>query len=123
MSIKEEFSRIIRQLAIDESNNFHEDDNYFETSPLIKAEIELFSRSLEDTINYLDNECTEYEFEWLSEVFEEVSINLNSMEFIDALMRTAQRFPDGEQKFYPLIDLASCNLSDDVYNDYFDEEE
>jgi hypothetical protein len=123
MSIKEEFSRIIRQLAIDESNNFHEDDNYFETSPLIKAEIELFSRSLEDTINYLDNECTEYEFEWLSEVFEEVSINLNSMEFIDALMRTAQRFPDGEQKFYPLIDLASCNLSDDVYNDYFDKEE
>lgn len=123
MSIKEEFARIIRQLAVDENAKFHENEDYFETSPLIQAEIELFTRNLEETIAYLDNECTEYEFEWLSEVFEEISLKLDSMEFIDALMRTAQRFPDGEQKFYPLIDLASCNLSDEVYNDYFDDNE
>ena len=123
MSIKQEFTRIIKQLAIDENANFHENEDYFETSPLIQAEIELFSRNLEETINYLDNECTEYEFEWMSEVFEEISRKLDSVEFIDALIRTCQRFPDGEQKFYPLIDLASCNLSDEVYNQYFQDEE
>ena len=88
MSIKEEFARIIRQLAVDENAKFHENEDYFETSPLIQAEIELFTRNLEETIAYLDNECTEYEFEWLSEVFEEISLKLDSMEFIDALMRT-----------------------------------
>ena len=66
---------------------------YFEM-PAIMSEIELFSRNLQDTVNFLDHECTAQQLIWMSEVFDEVSTNLKSWEFIDALDRAADRFPE-----------------------------
>ena len=62
--------------------------------PAIMSEIELLSRNLKDTVNFLDHECTAQQLVWMSEVFDEVSANLKNWEFIDALDRAADRFPE-----------------------------
>lgn len=67
MSIKDEFAEIIKLLAEEEEKCLPELPDYWEKSPAIKAEIELFSRNLQDTVDFLNNECTEEQLLWLSE--------------------------------------------------------
>ena len=47
MSIREEYSEIIKLLVDEEKKCLPELPDYWETSPAIKAEIELFSRNLQ----------------------------------------------------------------------------
>ena len=82
-----EYAAIIRRIE-----KIQDHPIYFEM-PAIKSEIELLSRNLQDTVNFLDHDCTGEQLAWMSEVFEEVSAKLKSWEFIDALERTADRFP------------------------------
>ena len=52
--------------------------DYWEASPTIKAAIELFSRNLQETIDFLDNACTADRLSWISEVFKEIFAKLKS---------------------------------------------
>ena len=115
MSIKEEYAVILRQRL--KENGIDDAPDYYETSPAIKAEIELISRNLQETVQFLDNDCTAEQLIWLSEVFEEISAKLQSWEFIDALKRAADRFPE-ESKRYRICDFISFaegELSPEVY--------
>lgn len=115
MSIKEEYAVILRQRL--KENGIDDAPDYYETSPTIKAEIELISRNLQETVQFLDNDCTAEQLIWLSEVFEEISAKLQSWEFIDALKRAADRFPE-ECKRYRICDFISFaegQLSPEVY--------
>ena len=115
MSIKEEYAVILRQRL--KENGIDDAPDYYETSPAIKAEIELISRNLQETVQFLDNDCTAEQLIWLSEVFEEISAKLQSWEFIDALKRAADRFPE-ESKRYRICDFISFaegQLSPEVY--------
>ena len=115
MSIKEEYAVILRQRL--KENGIDDAPDYYETSPTIKAEIELISRNLQETVQFLDNDCTAEQLIWLSEVFEEISAKLQSWEFIDALKRAADRFPE-ECKRYRICDFISFaegELSPEVY--------
>lgn len=53
----------------------------------------LLSVNLNDTINYL-KQCNEKEIEFLSAIFEDVSYNLNSSEYINELEIINTKFPD-----------------------------
>lgn len=64
---------------------------------------ELLSEDLENTISLLDN-CDEETAGWLSEVFEDVSYNLQSVEYINCLKRLAQKYPELNLDF--IIDEA-----------------
>ena len=115
MSIKDEYTVILRQRL--KENGIDDASDYYETSPAIKAEIELLSRDLRETVQFLDNDCTAEQLVWISEVFEEISAKLQSWEFIDALKRAADRFPE-ECKIYNIrecISFAEGQLSDEVY--------
>ena len=117
MSIKEEYAEIVKLREEEEDKDLSELPDYWETSPAIKAEIELFTRNLQETVDFLDNDCTEEQLLWLSEVFEEISAKLQSWEFIDALKRAADRFPE-ECKTYNIrecILFAEGQLSDEEY--------
>ena len=83
-----EYEAIIRRIE-----KIQDHPDYFEM-PAIMSEIELLSRNLQDTVNFLDHECTAQQLVWMSEVFDEVSANLKNWEFIDALDRAADRFPE-----------------------------
>ncbi|WP_434779305.1 hypothetical protein [Neisseria sp. Ec49-e6-T10] len=52
----------------------------------------IFSKSEDDTIYFIRN-CDENELEWISEVFEDVSKNLQSHEFIQVLEQLNNKYP------------------------------
>ena len=117
MSIKEEYAEIVKLREEEEDKDLSELPDYWETSPAIKAEIELFARNLQETIQFLDNDCTADQLSWMMEVFEKISAKLQSWEFIDALKRAADRFPK-ECEQYSIRDFilfAEGQLNDDVY--------
>ena len=117
MNIAEEYKSIVQRLEFERKNHLDELPNYEEVSLAIGAEIALFTRSLRETVGFLDNDCTADQLSWMSEVFEEISAKLQSWEFIDALKRAADRFPE-ECKTYNIrecIYFAEGQLSDEVY--------
>ena len=117
MSIKDEFAEIIKLREEEDEKCLSDLPDFWETSPVIKAEIELFTRNLQETIQFLDNECTAEQLAWLSEVFDPISAKLQSWEFIDALKRAADRFPKAceEYSIRDFILSAEGQLDDDVY--------
>ena len=117
MSIAEEYKKIVRQLEIERKNHLDEVPNYEDVSLAIKPEIALFTRNLQETIQFLDNDCTEDQLSWMMEVFEKISAKLQSWEFIDALKRAADRFPKAceEYSIRDFILFAEGQLNDDVY--------
>lgn len=121
MSIKDEYPKIINLREEEERKYLSELPDYWETSPAIKAEIELFSENIHETVQFLDNDCTAEQLVWLSEVFEEISAKLQSWDFIDALRRCADKYPE-ECKVYSIrncIEYAIGQLNDDVYQQRF----
>ena len=67
-------------------------------------EIAILSRNIEDTIAFLENDCTADEFSWLSEVFDAVAKKTQSKAFVDCLYKIAKKFPDECKKYY--IDMV-----------------
>ena len=111
MSIADEYKKIVRQLELERKNHLDEVPNYEDVSLAVKPEIALFTGNLQETVQFLDNDCTE------DEVFEKISAKLQSWEFIDALKRAADRFPKAceEYSIRDFILFAGGRLNDDVY--------
>lgn len=65
-----------------------------------KEEIDILSKDIDETINFLQNECTADEFSWLSEVFDDVSEKVQNREFVDCLYRVAEKYPDECDKYH-----------------------
>ena len=57
-------------------------------------QIEILSRNIDETIAFFENDCTEDEFAWLSEVIEDVAKTTQSREFVDCLFRVAKKYPE-----------------------------
>ena len=121
MSLKDEYVKIINLREEEDRKHLSEIPDYWERSPAINAEIELFTKNLQETIGFLDNDCTADQLSWMSEVFEEISAKLQSWDFIDALGRCADKYPE-ECKVYNIkecIEYAIGQLNDDVYQQRF----
>lgn len=54
---------------------------------------QIFTRNEEDTIVYL-NSCCRQNIEWISEIFEDISNQLQSPRFIDCIEKLAIKYPD-----------------------------
>ena len=117
MSIKDEYAEIVKLREEESDKCLTELPDYWETSPAINAEIALFTRNLQETVAFLDNDCTADQLSWMGEVFEEISAKLQSWEFIDALKRAADRFPEecDKHRIRDSIAFAEGQLSDEVY--------
>ena len=121
MSLKDEYVKIINLREEEDRKHLSGLPDYWEKSPAINAEIELFAKNLQETIDFLDNDCTADQLSWMSEVFEEISAKLQSWDFIDALNRCADKYPE-ECKVYSIkecIEYAIGQLDDDVYQQRF----
>ena len=121
MSLKDEYVKIINLREEEDRKHLSEIPDYWEKSPAINAEIELLAKNLQETIDFLDNDCTADQLSWMSEVFEEISAKLQSWDFIDALGRCADKYPE-ECKVYNIkecIEYAIGQLNDDVYQQRF----
>ena len=121
MSLKDEYVKIINLREEEDRKHLSELPDYWEKSPVINAEIELFAKNLQETIGFLDNDCTADQLSWMSEVFEEISAKLQSWDFIDALRRCADKYPEECQihNIMDCIEYAIGQLNDDVYQQRF----
>ena len=116
MSIKDEYAESVKLREEESDKCLTELPDYWETSPAINAEIALFALNLQETVQFLDNDCTAEQLVWISEVFEEISAKLQSWEFLDALKRGADRFPEecDKHRIRDSIAFAEGQLSDEV---------
>ena len=78
-------------------------------------EIALLTADMNETLRYLEDECTGDDFGWISEVFDDVAEITQSRRFIEALRKLAIKYPK-ETKDYniiPFIDSAEACIWDD----------
>ncbi len=93
MSISEDFNAIILR-----RKNIEGDVDY-ENNQTIRDAIQLMTKDITATISFLDNDCTEEQFIWFSEIFDEVAEKSKSGEFIAALRRVAERYPEAVKNY------------------------
>ena len=60
-----------------------EDDNNYSIEVYWDAATEVFTKNIDETIKYFQTECTDEEFFWASEFFEEIAAATKSMELIE----------------------------------------
>ncbi len=73
-----------------------------------EKEIELLSQNIEETIAFLENDCTADEFSWLSEIFDDVAETTQSEAFINALYDVAKKYPEETKKYNILHFIESA---------------
>ena len=79
-----------------------------------KREVALLCHNEAATVAFLEKECTGEEFSWLSEVFEEVAGRTMSKRFVEALRKTAKKYPQITEEYGidEVIEYAAANLED-----------
>lgn len=91
--IRMEYELIEKELEKTDMNN------YFVRDSLLEKEIELFTRDIQETIDFVKNECTANQFSWMSEVWDEIVEKTGSKEFLECIKETARKFPEECRKF------------------------
>ncbi len=91
--INEEFEKIIALLEKTDMNN------YSVIEPLWEKEIELFTKDINATIDFVKTECTATQFSWMSEIWDEITEKTQSKDFIEAIKETAKKFPEECEKY------------------------
>ena len=81
----------------------------------LKKGIEILTRDLEQTINFIENECDDETFCWIGEVFDDVAEITQSKEFVAAIKRRAAKVVDAEERRSVEVDVsfAEDSLIDD----------
>ncbi len=98
-----EFREIIKKRAS------IEDEWYTEIEKCWEEMTELFSIDINKTLQFLDV-CTADEFSWLSEIVEDIAKKTRSKEFVAALRKTADKYPEETTQYNILdfIESAEC---------------
>ena len=68
-------------------------------------EIEILTRDMAQTINFIENECDDKTFYWISEVFDDVAEITQSKEFVAAIKRRAAKVVDAEERRSVEVDV------------------
>ncbi len=70
------------------------DDEWAYPIQLCQAQLtELLSRDIAETIRFLNEDCTEEEYAWISEVFDDVAKETKSKDFVRTLYKVAKKYP------------------------------
>ena len=54
---------------------------------------------MNETIEFIENECTPEQFSWLSEIFDDITRTSKSKDFVEALRHTAEKYPETTKKY------------------------
>lgn len=78
---------IARRLALDT-------EDYINIQKCWDEETKILSHDIFQTINFIENECDDYTFCWIGEVFEDVAEITNCKDFILAIKKRAEKIID-----------------------------
>ncbi len=76
-----------------------EGDIDYDSNPIIKEMIDLLAEDINATVSFLNNECSESQFIWMSEIFDEIAEKTKSKDFIKALRQVAKKYPEAVEKY------------------------
>lgn len=93
MNISKDFTELI------EKRKEYKGDVDYENNPVIKAMVQLFTQNIEETIEFLNEDCSAEQLIWLSEIMDEIAAKTKSRAFIEACYRLAERYPSAAQKY------------------------
>lgn len=93
MSIKNDYQKLI------DTRKSIEGDIDYDNNPTIKEMVDLLSDDVSQTIDYINNECTEEQFIQMSEIFDELIEKTKSYELLTSLRLAAQKYPSATQKY------------------------
>lgn len=81
-----------------------------------KEEVELLAEDIPSTIEYFQNECTEDEFSWISEVIDDLAEKTRSRELIECYKKLMEKFPEEAKRYHVAfcIECAEDFLEDAV---------
>lgn len=107
--ISEEIKNVISQEL-----KLHVED-YIGIQECWDEEIEILTRDMAATINFIENECDDETFYWMGEVFYEVVARTQNRDFFEAIKRRAAKVVDEEGRRSAEVDLehAGYELLDD----------
>ena len=87
------------QKLLQKRDQIHPED-YYHIEKCCNEEIELLSKDITATIDFLDHECTGDQFVWISEIFDELVEKSQSRALIECFYRNAKRFPKETSEYY-----------------------
>ena len=96
---------------------------FFALEQCWNEETEILSGNIDETISFIENECTGEEFILLSEVFEDVAERTHSRRLIAALRKTAEKYPEETKEYNVLSFINSSERLVDYYYFTHPEEE
>lgn len=73
--------------------SLHPDDDYAIYDCWMQ-ETNILSENIQETIFFIENKCTDEEFYWISEVFEDISYKTQSTEFISCIKNRLNKISD-----------------------------
>lgn len=94
--VANEYRRLLKQR---EAYDLHGADPDWDNDPVIQGMVKSLTADVNDTITFLD-ECTDEEFVWMSEIFAEVAEATKSQALIDALQKTATKYPEECERYH-----------------------
>ena len=68
-------------------------------SATASAMVDLLTEDINATVSFLDKECSEEQFVWMSEIFDEIAERTKSKAFIEALRRAARRYQKATEDY------------------------
>ena len=88
-------------------------DDYYEES-VWKEEINAICADLPAAIRFILSDCSDEEFQWLSEVFDDVMEKTRSADFLNCIRRRVRRVKDDVRRAELLEDLKTAEEYIDV---------
>lgn len=97
-------------------NEFHEtlaksirdeDDIKYDTRDFWKKETAIFTKDINETIKFINEDCSDIEFYYLSEIFQEIAEITKSKEFLTCILRRMESITDPEY-------IRSINIDIDI---------
>lgn len=71
----------------------------YDRDPLILGIIELFVQHPQEVKAFLKNDCTETEFSYLSEIFDDIATASQNRDYVDCFNELAKKYPEETKKY------------------------
>ena len=76
-----------------------EGDINYDNDPIIKDMVDLLTNNIEETIDFLEKGCSEKQYVWMSEIFDEIAERTKSKDFINTLRKVSLKYPKATDEY------------------------
>lgn len=104
MNFAETYRKLLKQRL-----DTHDEALTFE-EPFIKDAVHLFAKNIPEAISYLNNECTEEEYGFISEIIDDIAADSKSLKLIQAYAALAEKYPK-ETEDYNISSFINSAMS------------